>query len=59
MKVLRSKTQHIHRKLLCQKPMLGQTEWRVQNGPITWNGVLPVTTNIESVGVLFEDIVSP
>ena len=39
--------------------MLGQTEWRVQNGPITWNGVLPVTTNIESVGVLFEDIVSP
>ena len=29
-------------KLPCQKPMLRQIEWRVQNGPITKNGVLPV-----------------
>ena len=27
-----------------QKPMLRQIEWWVQNGPITKNGVLPVTT---------------
>ena len=24
--------------------MLGQTEWRLQNGPITTSGVLAVTT---------------
>ena len=38
------KTQHFHAKLLCQKPMLRQIECEVQNGPITMNGVLPVTT---------------
>ena len=27
-----------------QKPMLRQIKWWVQNGPITKNGVLPVTT---------------
>ena len=27
----------------CQKPMLGQIEWGVQNGSIKNNGVLPVT----------------
>ena len=27
-----------------QKPMLRQIEWKVQNGPITKNGGLPVTT---------------
>ena len=35
---------HFHIKLPYQKPMLGQIEWWVQNGPITRNGVLPVTT---------------
>ena len=32
-------------KLLCQKPMLRQIEWGVQNGPTTKNGVLPVASN--------------
>ena len=32
--------------------MLGQIEWDVQNGPITKNGVLPVTT------LFFENFVS-
>ena len=27
-----------------QNTMLRQTEWGVQNGPITKNGVLPATT---------------
>ena len=40
-KVLRLITQHFHTKLLCQKPMLRQIEWGVQNEPITKNGVLP------------------
>ena len=30
--------------LLCQKPMLRQIVWRLQNGPITKSGVSPVTT---------------
>ena len=29
-------------KMFCQKPMLEQIEWGVQNGPITKNEVLPV-----------------
>ena len=41
--VLRLKTQHLYTKLLCQKPMLRQIEWGIQNEPITKNGVLPVT----------------
>ena len=41
---LRLKTHHIHTKLPYQKPMLRQIEWWIQNGPITKNGVLPVTT---------------
>ena len=41
---MRLKTHHFHTKLLYQKPMLRQIEWWVQNGPITKNGVLPVTT---------------
>ena len=32
------------KKLFNQKPMLWQIEWVVQNGPITKNRVLPVTT---------------
>ena len=43
-KVLRLKTQHFHTEPPWQKPMLRQPEWRVQNGPITKNGVLPLTT---------------
>ena len=31
-------------KLLCPKPMLRQIEWGLQNGPVTMNGVLSVTT---------------
>ena len=44
MKVLRLTAQDFHTKLLCQKPTLRQIEWGVGNGPITKNGVLPVTT---------------
>ena len=35
------KAQHFYTKLLCQKPILRQTEW---GGTITKNGVFPVTT---------------
>ena len=38
------KKHHFHTKLPCQKSMLRQIEWWLQNGPITKNGVLPVTT---------------
>ena len=41
LKPLRLKTHHFHWKLLCQKPMLRQIEWRLLNGPITKSGVLP------------------
>ena len=34
-KVRRLKMQHFHGKLPCQKPMLRQIEWEVQNGTIT------------------------
>ena len=43
MKPLRLKAHNFHPKLLFQKPMLRQIEWRLQNGPITKGGVLPVT----------------
>ena len=43
-KALRLKTHHFHTKLPYEKSILRQTEWCVQNGPITKNGVLPVTT---------------
>ena len=42
-KPLRLKAYHFHSKLLCEKPMLRQIEWRLQNGPIIKSGVLPVT----------------
>ena len=42
--ILRLKTHHFHTKLSCQKPMLRQIEWGVQNRLLTKNGVLPVTT---------------
>ena len=35
---------NFHTKLPCQKAMLRQKEWRVQNGPITKNRILPGTT---------------
>ena len=41
--MVRLTTQHIHTKLLDQKPVLRQIKLEVQNGPITKNGVLPVT----------------
>ena len=44
MKVLRLKSHHFYTKLRCQKPMLRQIEWAVQNRPIAKNGVFPVTT---------------
>ena len=44
LKALRLETHHFDTKLPYQKPMLRQIEWWVQNGPITKNGVLPVTT---------------
>ena len=39
--VLRLKTQHFYTKLLRQKPVLRQIEWRIQNTPIKKNGVFP------------------
>ena len=38
------KTQHFHTKLPCQKPMLGQIKWEVQNVYIIKNRVLRLTT---------------
>ena len=46
MKTPRLKAHYFHSKLLCQKPMLRQIECRLQNGPITKSGMLPVTTLI-------------
>ena len=45
-RVLQMKVQHFHAKLPCRKPnlMLRQIEWVVQNGLITKNWLLPVTT---------------
>ena len=39
LKLLRLKTQHFHTKLSCQKLVLTQLEWGVQNRTITKNGV--------------------
>ena len=44
LKPVRLKIHHFHSKLLCQKPMLRQIEWRLQNGTTTKRGVFPVTT---------------
>ena len=44
LKALRLKTHHFHTKLPYQKPILRHIESWVQNGPISKNGVLPVTT---------------
>ena len=37
--------QHLHTKLTCQKPMLRQVKWEVQDGPITKNGISYKTRN--------------
>ena len=37
------KTQHFSANMLCQKPMLREIEWEVQNGLNAKNGVLLVT----------------
>ena len=36
--------QNFYTKLPCEKPILSQIEWGVQNGPTTKNGVLPIPT---------------
>ena len=36
--------QSFHTKRSCPKPMLRQIEWRVQDGPVTDNRVLPIAT---------------
>ena len=46
LKVLGLKMQHFRAKLPCQKPMLRQIKWGVQDGPITKNKVLAVTTSV-------------
>ena len=46
MKPPRLKAHHFHSKLLSQKPVLRQIEWRLQNRPMTKSGVLPVTVLI-------------
>ena len=37
------KVHYVRAKLPCQRPMLRQIEWGVQNAPITKNGLLPLT----------------
>ena len=39
-----------HAKLTCQKPILRQVEWVVQNGLITKNTALSLTTYVGSRG---------
>ena len=46
-------TPHFHRKLSSQNPVLRQIELRVQNGPVTKNGILPLTTLF-----FFENLIS-
>ena len=45
LKKLRNKLQPFYTKLPCQKPILRQIEWGVQNGPITKDRFLPLTTS--------------
>ena len=59
-KPLRLKTQHFYAKLSYHKPMLNESEWWVQNGPITKNGVLSVTNFLEnyfSLRTSYEELV--
>ena len=49
--VLKLKTQHFHTKIPCQKSMLRQTEWGVQDELIAKNGDLPVTTSFSEIFV--------
>ena len=61
LKALKLKTYHFHTKLPCQKPMLRQIKWWLQNGPIKENGALPVTTlffeNFASVRTSFKELI--
>ena len=41
-----AETQHFLTKLLCQKPILEQIGWGLQNGPFAKNGVLSVTFSL-------------
>ena len=41
---LRLRAQHFLTKFPCQKLMLKQIEWEVENGPITKNRLLALTT---------------
>ena len=45
LRVPRMQPQYSHIKLASQKPMLRQTEWGVQNEPITKNGLLQLTNS--------------
>ena len=44
LKALKLGMQHFITKLACQKSLFRQIEWGVQNGPITKNKVLPLTS---------------
>ena len=43
-KSIKIETQHFHKKLRCQKPVLKQIGYGVEKGSITKNAVLPVTS---------------
>ena len=51
------KTQNFHTKLPCQEPMLRQIELGAQDGPITKNGVLLVTTRFSKTLFQFKNLV--
>ena len=53
MLLLRLETHYLQTKPPSKKPVLEQTEWWIQNGIITKNGLVPVTTFI-----FFENFVS-
>ena len=53
---------HFHTKLPCQKPILRQTEWVVQNGLVTKNRVLSVNTSFFwkscfSIRILYKELI--
>ena len=52
------KAQHFY-KLLCQKLLLRQIEWGVQNGPFAKNRLLPLTTSlsIRNVNWVYEFLI--
>ena len=48
---------HFHSKLLCQKTMLKEKEWEVQNAPFIKNRVLPVTNFFENFLLVLEPLI--